>query len=185
MNEENDEKTSTLLDKNMPIRQAQSLAKQVEVLKIVENNPREPISKAMQSVGYAVSTSRNPSQYIGKENLVRAFLKTIPDKMILKAHKKLLKAKIKVKTYKKGDLITEYTTEDSFALSKGVELAYKVKGAFAPEEKQISITGLEAKDERELDEIIKQNDELLSRSEMFKPKTRVIEGEVLANNTQE
>jgi hypothetical protein len=171
---------------NNEIKDTVSISKQARVLEIVENEPNTPISKAMVACGYSETTARNPSRYIGRENLLKAFAKAIPDKLILKAHKKLLKAKKQTKTYVKGQMKTEVISEDAFALSKGVELAYRVKGSFAPEEKELTVkTGLEAKDDNELDEIIRQNEQLVSRAEQFKPKPDVIEGEFVANTTQD
>jgi hypothetical protein len=177
------EKKLKQLEEIRTIKNARNILKQARVLKLVAEHPDEPISKAMVAVGYAESSARTPSRYIGRENLLRVFLDEIPDKLILKAHKKLLKSKVKVRTYVKGSLKTEYITEDTLGLSKGVELAYKVKGAFAPEEKAITITGLEQKGDDELDELIRQNTDLLSRSQANKPDTPVIEGEILANTT--
>jgi hypothetical protein len=181
---QNVKKKYSKLNKNHSVATAKSIAMQNKVLDIVQKDPTKPICEAMVAVGYSESTARNPSRYIGRENLLKAFSKAIPDKLILKAHKKLLKAKTRTKTYVKGEFRTEVVSEDAFALSKGVELAYRVKGSFAPEEKELSIrTGLEAKNDDELDEIIKQNEALLSRREQFAKDKPVIEGEILANTT--
>lgn len=164
------------------IQTAKSISKQAKVLEILEKDPGMPVSKAMIQSGYSINSARTPSRYVGKENLLRLFNKSIPDKLILKAHKKLLNAKTRVRTFKKGDLVTEITQEDTLGLSKGVELAYKVKGAFAPEEKTLTVTGLESKGDDELGEIVRDNQSLLDRASQFKPNTDVkpIEGAIVA-----
>lgn len=177
MNTQTEKKTAKI-GRDDYLQQERSINKQAKVLEIIAANPEIPVCQAMQSAGYAKSTARNPSRYIGKENLLRAFNKSIPDKLILKAHKKLLNAKTRVRTFKKGDLVTEITQEDTLGLSKGVELAYKVKGAFAPEEKTLTVTGLESKADDELGEIIKDNQALLDRAAQFKPD-KVIEGAIV------
>lgn len=79
---------------------------------------------------------------------------------------------------------TEIVSEDAFALSKGVELAYRVKGAFAPTENKLTITGLESKSDEEISEMLLEEQTAINRAMKFRKgvrvkKTRIIEGEVI------
>jgi hypothetical protein len=154
--------------------------KQARLMRLIQENTEGlddslSMSELMIKAGYSPQTAKTPSQVIKSKPFQEFFQTKISRNMVVSAHKKLLKAKQRVRTYKKGELVTEYITEDTLGISKGVDLAYKVMGAFAPVETKHTITGLEAKSDEELDELLKDEEQALARAEQNKPK--VIEGE--------
>ncbi len=68
--------------------------------------------------------------------------KMLPDKLLLEKHLELLTVplKIRTKTIKRGDEIEmeEIEQVDSQAIGKGLDMAYKLKGEYAAEKKEIS-----------------------------------------------
>lgn len=59
--------------------------------------------------------------------------KNLPDHLLTQKHRELLEVPKKVRHFKKGDLESEYEELDSQAISKGLDMAYKLKGKYAPE----------------------------------------------------
>lgn len=158
--------------------------KQLRLAKEISENTVEPVGKLLLRAGYSKSTSQSPQHILKALPFRDLFSTKISDKLILKAHKKLLTAKVRTRTFVNGKKKTEIVTEDAFALSKGVDLAYRVKGAFAPTESKLTITGLEAKTDDEIDEMLQDEQNAVSRARRFKvankrPKPRVIEGEIV------
>jgi len=153
-------------------------SKQANLIEEITENSGEPIGKLMINAGYSPNTANKPNQILKSLPFRELFNQKISSKLVLNAHKKLLNAKVRVRTYQKGELKTEYITEDTLGISKGVDLAYKVMGAFAPIETKHTITGLESKSDAELEELLKEEQNSFDRASKYKPK--VIEGE-LAN----
>jgi hypothetical protein len=144
------------------------------LIELIADNKGRPLRALIKEAGYSDSMADNPKRAIPFRQL---FEKKIPPKMILKAHSKLLNAKTRVRTYVKGELKTEYEQEDTLGLAKGVDLAYRVMGAFAPVETKHTITGLEAKSEDELEQMLMEEQKTLDRSSIH--KRNIIEGEVV------
>lgn len=148
--------------------------KQAKLIELIAENDSRPLKSLIKEAGYSDSMAKVPSRVIPFRQL---FEKKISPKMVLKAHSKLLMAKTRVRTYVKGELKTEYEQEDTLGIAKGVDLAYRVMGAFAPVETKHTITGLEAKSDDELEQMLMEEQKTLNRSSSF--KKNVIEGEVI------
>jgi light-regulated signal transduction histidine kinase (bacteriophytochrome) len=151
--------------------------KQAKFMRKLQENDEEPIGKLMIESGYSPQTAKTPSKITQSAPFKQFFQSRISNAMVVRAHKKLLNAKVRVKTYKKGELVTEYVTDDTLGISKGVDLAYKVMGAFAPVETKHTITGLESKSEDELAEMMREEQNTLNRSSKYTNKP--IEGEIV------
>ncbi len=93
------------------------------------------ISTAMVEAGYSPNTAKTPqklTESIGWHELMDQYL---PDSLLAKKHKELLTVPKKVRHFKKGELEDEYEELDSNAISKGLDMAYKLKGSYAAEKK--------------------------------------------------
>jgi len=103
---------------------------------IVENGRNK--GDAMIRAGYSINTSVAPTKLTNSKGWLELMDKYLPDKLLTKKHKELLEIPIKIKTYIKGDLQTDVEQLDSQAVSKGLDMAYKLKGYYAPD-KNINI----------------------------------------------
>jgi len=95
-------------------------------VKIMENNGIS-VSKAMKEVGYSDNYSKNPQTVTATKSWQQLMDEYLPDSLIAEKHNALLN-----KTDDKGDI-------DANAVKSGIDLAYKVKGRFAPEKIEHSI----------------------------------------------
>ena len=144
--------------------------KQKRLLEELSVKSPEPLKTLMLRAGYSESSAKKPHQALKAPVFRDIFNHKISNNMIITAHKKLLKAKVKIRTYKSGELLTEIVQEDTLGISKGVELAYKVKGAFAPVETKLTMTGLESKSDAEIEELMNEETQSFNRAEQFKKK---------------
>lgn len=90
---------------------------------VVEN--RGNISKAMRDAGYAEKTAKNPKNLTesrGWQELVQEYL---PDDLLVKVHKDGLE------------------NDDANTRHRYLDTAYKLKGSYAPEKKNLKITKLD------------------------------------------
>lgn len=107
-------------------------AKQKKALsKMIKNNGN--VSKAMREAGYSKYTAKNPKKLTESAGFKELLEKHLPDTLLMEKHAELLNVPMKVRTFKKGDLQLEIEQVDSHAISKGLDMAYKIKGKYAPE----------------------------------------------------
>lgn len=152
--------------------------KQAKLIEGISENSGKPMRTLIKEAGYSQSLADNPQVVLKSVAFKDIFSNAISDKLILKAHKKLLRAKVRIRTYQKGEFKSETIMDDTLGISKGVELAYKVKGAFAPIETKHTITGLESKSDDEINEMLREESKAIDRAQQFKPK--IIEGKIVA-----
>lgn len=86
----------------------------------------------------------------------------IPDKLLVEKHLELLNVPKKVRTILKGELVNEYEEIDSNAVGKGLDMAYKIKGTYAPEKKEVLLDGRINVDNQKL-EIAKKYEEEIKK----------------------
>lgn len=118
--------------------------------KIVENHGN--VSKTMIEVGYDPTTAKNPKNLTESKGWRELMEEVIPDSLLADKHRELLTVPKKVRTFIKGDLQSEYEELDSQAISKGLDMAYKLKGSYAAEKSITVNVNVE-----ELRDLIKQN----------------------------
>ncbi len=97
------------------------------------------VSKAMEAAGYSPKTAKTPKKLTkskGWEELMKEYL---PDKLLAEKHKELLTIPKRVRKFVKGELESEYEELDSQAISKGLDMGYKLKGKYAAEKKDVNI----------------------------------------------
>jgi len=98
------------------------------------------------------------SQNLGKPKIQRAIAERLPDDLLEEKHLPLLH-KTETECDSEGVLISEEI--DVQAVSKGLAMAYKVKGSYAPEKKDINIQGnIDVKDKRAIELGNKYEEEL-------------------------
>lgn len=89
------------------------------------------IGKGMRDAGYSESTANNPKKITDSKSWEDLMQEYLPDKLLTKKHRELLTVPRKIKTYLKGDLQTETEEVDSTAISRGLDMAYKLKNKYA------------------------------------------------------
>ena len=98
--------------------------------RIIEN--RGNISKSMVEAGYTKATAKNPSNLTKSDGFQELMEEFLPDTLLTEKHRELLTVPKKIRHFKKGDLESEYEELDSQAITKGLDMAYKLKGKYAP-----------------------------------------------------
>lgn len=107
-------------------------AKQKKALsKMIKNNGN--VSKAMREAGYSKNTSKTPKKLTESAGFKELLETHLPDTLLMEKHAELLTVPKKVRKFVKGELEMEYEELDSQAISKGLDMAYKIKGKYAPE----------------------------------------------------
>lgn len=98
---------------------------------ITENN--RPVSTVMREVGYSASSATKPSQLTSTKGWKELMDQYLPDDLIAKRHNELLN---------KND---ENGNPDTVAVSKALDMSYKLKGSYAPEKSTALNLNLEAR----------------------------------------
>lgn len=95
---------------------------------------RGSVSSAMRKAGYTNKSAKNPKNLTESKGWAELMEEKLPDKLLVNKHKELLTVpiKIKLRTRQRGNIIDEEETKqlDTFAISKGLEMAYKLKGHY-------------------------------------------------------
>jgi phage terminase small subunit len=90
------------------------------------------------------------------QDAIRSIAEQIPDNLLVEKHLELLKKREKVfKNNNKTGVIEEVGEDiDAFAVKSALDMAYKLKGSYSPEKKDITLIEIEA-DRKKLEEILK------------------------------
>ena len=89
------------------------------------------ISKTMREVGYSENTVNTPGYLTESQGWQELMAKQLPDSMLMRKHRALLNKKESIVSFENGRKTVTKTKEvDPFAVSKGLELAYKIKGKY-------------------------------------------------------
>lgn len=67
------------------------------------------------------------------QKVIKSIAEQIPDDLLVEKHLELLNAQKVTRTMKKGEEIEIEESVDNQAISKGLDMAYKIKGTYAPE----------------------------------------------------
>ena len=140
--------------------------KQKEAFKNVIEN-RGNVSKGMRDAGYTEATAKNPKNLTESKSWTDLVEEYLPDILLAKTHKELLTVPRKIRTFLKGDLQTEIEEVDSAAISRGLDMAYKLKNKYAAtkikfEDENKDLTDEEVEDR--LAEIRRRREDLLEKS---------------------
>ena len=122
------------------------------------------IGKRMVEAGYSPAYAKNPQALIKTQSFQELLRQVIPPTLVANKHAELLNAE--VKTSVKGMVTTKRM--DSEAVSKGLDMYYKLNGSYAPD-KLVQLNLYQGKDDSEiLAEIDRLEQEL--RIDRNKPK---------------
>lgn len=118
--------------------------------KLVENHGN--VSKSMREVGYSKGYSKNPQEMKRTKSWTELLEDDLPDALLTSMHRKLLKKKKYVIVEdNEGNKTAIATNEiDESAVSKGLDMAFKLKGKYAPEKHKIAFEELDKMDDDEL-----------------------------------
>jgi hypothetical protein len=103
---------------------------------------RRSVSAAMREVGYSPQTAVNPknlTETIGWKQLMEEYL---PDSLLAQKHKELLTIGRKKRKIRHGTTIEEIEEIDTNAVKAGLDMAYKIKGAYKEDndQKKLNVT---------------------------------------------
>lgn len=108
--------------------------------KITENHGN--VSKGMLEAGYSPNTAKKPSNLTNSKGWQELMDKFLPDSLLAKKHQALLnKEEVRLKNNNETGEIDVIPTGqiDVQAVAKGLEMAYKLKGSYAPEKHEHKI----------------------------------------------
>ena len=94
----------------------------------------------MVEAGYSPVTADTPSKLTKTKAWQDLMEEYLPDSLLAKKHKELLNAKLKKTTRLANDEVLVEENLDVQAVSKGLDMAYKLTGKYAPEKKELSGT---------------------------------------------
>jgi hypothetical protein len=130
--------------------------KQKKAFKMVESGRH--LKEVMVKAGYSKNTAIAPTKLTKSKGWLELMEKYLPDKLLAEKHKELLEVPKKTKHFKKGELEVEFEELDSNAISKGLDMAYKIKGRYAPE-KNLNIN-VEVSNNPEIQELTQKLNEI-------------------------
>lgn len=102
------------------------------------------IGAAMVKVGYSKAYAKNPKQLMVSKSWAQLMDEYLPESLIAEKHQALLnkKEQIVLRTGKETEIVV--TDEiDANAVAKGIDMAYKIRGTYAPEKLEHKITAVE------------------------------------------
>lgn len=110
--------------------------------KLLEN-PGMAISKVMVEVGYDEDTAKNPSDLTESKGWAELMEEYMPDTLLGEKHKALLNKKETINVRSPDGVNTQIETDqlDANAVSKGLDMAYKLKGYYKPTENKVTLKG--------------------------------------------
>lgn len=121
----------------------------------------------LREAGYSEAVATQPEKVLDSRGFKEIFDELIPDSLIATTHKNLLTAKRGI--YFMGAKVGEEENHD--AQGRGLDMAYKIKGSYAPER---VLTGDLAewlnKTDEELDEMLQREAQVINRFNEHKPK---------------
>lgn len=155
--------------------------KQKKVAKILLENKGMAVSRAMLEAGYPPTTAKNPQQLTQSQGWQQLMEEYLPDAEIAEKHKQLLNQTrveyfVFPKTMSDGEILEKvssagldliviqngekgryafYATADANARSKAIDMAYKLKGSYAPEKSIVANINLNADKEQRSRELVR------------------------------
>jgi hypothetical protein len=121
------------------MNKVQGTIRQKLAAKILVENKGRSVSDAMRKAGYSPKSAKNPKQLTETKAWPMLMKQLLPDSLVMKVHKQLLKKK-EVFVIGKELVYTEQPHSDAKA---GIDMAYKLKGRYAPVKVKSKVSGLE------------------------------------------
>lgn len=111
-------------------------------LALIENGGS--VSAAMVKAGYTPAYAKNPQKLTESQSWKELMEKYLPDSLLAEKHNALLNKKefMIIRSGKEAE-VTPTGEIDPNAVAKGLDMAYKIKGTYAPEKLEHAITSVE------------------------------------------
>ena len=100
------------------------------------------VSAAMRESGYSPATAKNPDKLTGSQGWKQLMEEYLPDSLLAQKHKELLTIGRKKRKIRHGTTIEEIEEIDTNAVKAGLDMAYKIKGAYKEDndQKKLNVT---------------------------------------------
>lgn len=118
------------------------------VKKFVEKRGKS-LSKAMREVGYSKNTAKNPQNLTKSKSWDELMEEFLPQSLVAKTHSDLLTAEETVFIPHKGKILAK-KRPDYTARKNGADMAYKLRGQYAPDKMELSKRKFQDKSNEEL-----------------------------------
>jgi hypothetical protein len=112
--------------------------KQKAAIQKILVNPGLTVTEAMREVGYSENTVNTPSDVTRSKGWKELMDKYFPEEKVATVHARILDAKRVIYATDKGKISDMVEVEDNDAQAKGVDLAYKLRGSYAPDKVNIT-----------------------------------------------
>lgn len=120
--------------------------KQIKASNILLDNPSLSMRQVMKQAGYSDNSAIAPTKnLLSSPSFMLLLDKHIPEALASKKHKQLLNKREykRVFNHATGEYETVKTKEiDANAVSKGLDMYYKIKGTYAPEKREVLTSSL-------------------------------------------
>lgn len=122
--------------------------------KMVDSGGKISMRRAMREAGYSEAMAKNPQKLTRSTAWKDLIGEKLSDELLVDRLVVLINAKKTEKTYVKGERIIKIEKEDYSAISRGLEMAFRIKGKYIAE-KEIPYDPYENMTDEELDQKIK------------------------------
>lgn len=138
------------MPKQKKVRVSKPTLNQIRVMENVHAMVRKgeavSIGKAMRGI-YAPSMTDHPEKVTRSKGWQELMEKNFPDSVLAKRHRELLdkRDKIVVKEYEDGKVVGEEVIDkgpETQAVTKALDMAYQLKGKYAPAKVQSTVVGI-------------------------------------------
>lgn len=131
--------TNKKKQKRRPTQRQLKLAKLISE-NLGNKNRTKSMYEMMLEAGYSKEQAENSHQIVRSDGVQSLLEEMLPDSLVFKKHKALLNKEMVMaqKNNRTGKIEVIRTGEiDANAVAKGVDMAYKLKGRYAPEKHQV------------------------------------------------
>lgn len=149
-------KTTKKVKKREPsVKQKRAIKKLISAL---ENGRYTTMKEILKESGYSDNVASQPTKVTKTATWQQLMEEYLPDELIAKTHGELFKAEGTIYATSEGRITDMRKVPDWTARKNAIDLAYKVKGRFAPTEMSVSV-------ERKLEELSDEELEAIATGE--------------------
>lgn len=123
--------------------------------KMVEFGGKMSMRKAMRAAGYSESMANNPQKLTRSVSWKEMIGEKLSDELLVNRLLVLINAKKTERTHKSDGKVIVTEREDCVAISRGLDMAFKIKGKYFAE-KELLVDPLENMSMEEIDKEIKE-----------------------------
>lgn len=116
--------------------------------KFVEKRGKS-LSKVMREVGYSKNTAKNPQNLTKSKSWDELMEEFLPQSLVAKTHSELMTAEETIFIPHKGKILVK-KRPDFTARKNGTDMAYKLRGQYAPDKMELSKRKFQDKSNEEL-----------------------------------